>query len=244
MTNRVILYSGGLDSFAGYHLLNKRNPGEWTKAYFQLGTRYGAKEANTLPGDVYFSDNLRLGEFERSDAFVPQRNVLLVTLAQAIYSADEIALCGVKGEYSRDKHPKFYRQMSEILSYTAGKSVRVFSPFEKMTKSQAVRTLLEPDGRIRPELIAGIMETTSCYDPRSRACGQCMSCFRRWVALENNGLAHLTEWDNPPWRSEFASAASLRKLPFGMLPDFTRAQLDVATAYWKLWRRTGEKPFA
>jgi hypothetical protein len=242
MATRIILYSAGLDSFAGYRLLDRRNPGEWKKVYFPIGSRYGQKEFNVLPGDVYITKMLDLRILEQADGYVPQRNALFVTGAQAYYDADEIALCGVKGEFSRDKHPKFYRQMSDLLSYTAGKPVRVFSPFERMTKTQAVRTLLEPGGKIRPEVAAGIAATTSCYHPTLLACGDCQSCFRRWVASENNGLTHLTKWDSDPWVAHIAPVSNLRRLPISQIGDFTRAQWDVVTAYWKLNRRTGYMP--
>lgn len=231
MTTRVILYSGGLDSFAGFHLLNKRNPGEWTKAYARIGSRYEQKELAHLPGDVYLSENIRIGRLERPDGFVPQRNVLLVTNAQAVWDADEIALCGVRGEYSRDKHPAFYREMTKLLTYTAGKPVRVFSPFERMTKTQALRAAIRAGASID-----ALLATVSCYSPGEVACGECMSCFRRWTALENNNLTQ--EWARDPWQTTFASASNLRKLPVGMMGDFARAQWDVVTAYGKLWRRT------
>lgn len=230
MAVRVILYSGGLDSFIGAALLEREQPG-WKKVYFNIGSRYSAKEAMLLPGDVYHYRAIRLAGLERDDGFVPQRNVLLVTAAQAFNDADEIALCGVRGEYSRDKHPTFYRQASQLLSYTAGKPVRVFSPFERKTKSQAVAMYLKAGLPIAP-----LLQTVSCYHPTERACGECMSCFRRWVALENNGLQQ--EWSKPPWDNvRRAPLSSLRQLPPRAWWDFAMAQRDVVFAYHRLHQR-------
>lgn len=245
---RVILYSSGLDSFCGFHLLERQAPpGEhWKRVYFDLGTKYADRELKSLAlGDMSNMDGgdiLLLGDYEQEDGFVPQRNALLVTLAQAVYGADEIALCGVRGEFSRDKHPQFYRQMSKLLSYTAGKPVKVFSPFEKLTKSQALRAYLRvfgtgEDKSVVPEVIS---HTVSCYSGEDKPCGQCASCFRRWVALENNGLAGYEEllWKEPPWIAyKKKPVGTLRSLPKSQWLDFAAAQRDVITAYARLIRR-------
>lgn len=236
MTTRVLLYSGGLDSFIAYWLWQKElaKRGQTTNVqcvYYDLGTAYSAKERCLLPGHVQVSDALKLGSIERSDSFVPGRNSLLVTLAQAEYDADEVALCAVRGEFSRDKHPQFYKRISSLLSYTTGKPVRVFTPFAKRTKTQAVRRYIA-EGFSVPELL----KTVSCYAANERACGHCMPCFRRWVAFENNGIAHLQQWNVEPWSStKFRSVGEFKaNMPISTWYDFGIANADVGTAYARL----------
>src|SRR5678815_2481898 len=135
MTN-ILLYSGGLDSYIAHYLLTQDGT-PWECVYVDLGSRYSAKEKRTLllPHDTLY---LPLGGLEQDDGFLPQRNPMLITFAQAAYDADNVALCAVRGEYSRDKHPEFFKRLSGLLSYTAGKQVRVGSPLARMTKTQAV----------------------------------------------------------------------------------------------------------
>lgn len=237
VTKTIILYSGGLDSFIGWNLLAHTRPGGnigLVSTYFDLHTRYASKERQRFTGNIDIHDLIGMERLERPDGFLPQRNVMLVTAAAAHYpDADEIVLCGVRGEYSRDKHPQFYERMTRLLSYTAGRPVRVFSPFERMTKSQAVRAYLAAG--LPRDLLFG---TVSCYDAKSNACGRCMSCFRRWVALENNGMAKDETWDVPPWESTtFSSPSALRSLPKRVWWDFALAQRDVGLAYIRLRRR-------
>lgn len=226
---KVILYSGGIDSFIASTLLGD----EWTPVYVNMGTRYSSKELEFISASP-MSQHLRicdlpLGDLEQDNGFLPQRNLMLLAYVQARFNANEIALCAVKGEYSRDKHRTFFQKASELLSYTAGMPVRCYSPLISMTKTQAVARYLK-EGYSADELLN---YTVSCYHSTSNACGQCMSCYRRWVALENNGLQQ--QWDFPPWewiKTNHAPLRSIHGLPLGvLLKDFLPAQVDAARAH-------------
>ena len=225
----VVLYSGGLDSYMAYHLL-RRSGADVSAVYVSLGTRYTRKELDNLPLlDVPYSVlHLPLGDFERDDAFVPQRNTLLMTLAQAAFDADEVVLAAVQGEFSRDKHPEFFRRLSKTLSYSAGKPVVCRTPFAELTKSQALGAYLAAGLPAGP-----LYQTLSCYDPEQRACGKCMSCYRRWVALTNNDLP--SEFAHPPadWirQREQPSPGTLLALPVSQWLSFARAQVDAFRAH-------------
>ena len=52
-----------------------------------------------------------------------------------------------------------------------------------MTKAEVIAWALENDV---PEEIIHI--TSTCYDGEIRNCGECPSCFKRWVALTVNRL--------------------------------------------------------
>lgn len=237
---KILLYSGGLDSYIAWRMLDYARGGEWTPVYLALtGSRYREKEMGMMPfpKDRLLIRTVAFGMehgLEREDAYIPQRNTLLVTLAQAHFDADEVALCAVDGEYSRDKHASFFNKVSDLLSYTAGKPVHVFSPLVGSTKAQAVSNALAI-GVTPEELIA----TVSCYDPVSRACGACMSCFRRWVALEANSIAW-DGYDQKPWEwisKGHSSTGNLLRLPPSEWLKFGRAQADVLVAYFNLVRR-------
>ena len=44
--------------------------------------------------------------------------------------------------------------------------------------------------------------TYSCYEGKEQHCGQCKACFRKWVALENNGIITGVEyWQKVPWEA-------------------------------------------
>lgn len=234
MTNRVLLYSGGLDSFIASSLWDRA----LTCVYYDLGTAYSAKERALLPTFVTVRNTIKLGHIERNDSWVPQRNTLLVTLAQAEFDADEIALCAVRGEFSRDKHPQFYKRVSALLSYTAGKPVRVFTPFAKRTKTQAVRRYIDTG-----QPIAALLKTVSCYAASELACGHCMPCFRRWVAFENNGIAQFQKWGVAPWHNTtFRSVGEFKaNMPLRTWYDFGIANADVLTAYARLAMRLGRR---
>lgn len=234
----VLLYSSGLDSFIAYHLLPRNE--DWLNAYLNLDSRYSRKESWALeevrlPYAIWDFPIARYRE--QGDGFVPQRNLLMVSFAQALYDADQVAMAAVRGEYSRDKHPSFFKQASKLLSYTAGKPVRVFSPLASMTKTQAVTAYLKQGGD--PDVL---LQTVSCYDPVLAACGRCMSCYRRWVALENNELEQ--DWDYPPWewiKENRKPLSSLKRLPMSQYLDFARAQVDAVKAHIRRSRRAARR---
>ena len=232
---KVLLYSGGLDSYIGATLLGS----EWDLAYFNIGHKYAVNEIETmtslgLPFKTHSSLALQEQWVEHESGFIPQRNPLLISLAQAVYDADEIALCAVAGELSADKHTRFFTLMSDLLSYTANKSVRVFSPFQKNTKSQIVKKYLEMANPLEP-----LLNTRSGYSPEKDNCGLCQACFRRWVAFENNDLNSYVEWQIEPVSQmrSLISASGIPRIPPSHYVDFLRNQFDVLRAFIKHRRR-------
>ena len=232
---KVLLYSGGLDSYIGAKVLGS----DWDLAYFDIEHKYAKKEIETmtslsLPFDIHSSLSLKEQWIEHESGFIPQRNPLLISLAQAIYDADEIALCAVAGELSADKHSRFFTLMSNLLSYTANKPVRVFSPFQKNTKSQIVKKYLELGNSLEP-----LLNTRSCYSPDIDNCGQCQACFRRWVAFENNNLNDHVKWKTEPLSQmgSLVSASGIPRVHPRHYVDFIRNQFDVLKAFIKHKRR-------
>ena len=197
---KVILYTGGLDSFIGLWLLQRQDPHEWVPVYFDTGSRYAWKEKQTIAKNSQkgayvwiVKDILDLSRFESdTDPYVPQRNTLLCAAVQAVYdgAVTDIALCSVMDDVYRDNDARFHLAMSEVLTGTAGYPVRVFSPLQKdenifgihrlLTKKEAVKKYLELGGAIWR-----LRRTVSCYHPEKVSCGRCKACERHQEALKD-----------------------------------------------------------
>lgn len=195
---KVVLYSGGLDSYIGLWLLRRESP-DWVPVYFDLNVRYSWKELQHMPlvdglerylhNSKHSSPVLDLSSIERDDAYVPQRNVMLCAAAQAVYDASEIALCSVADDVYADNTIDFHMRMSHLLSLTAGHVVRVISPLvwpggtgALKTKAEAVQVYLKSGGDL-----AALQRTISCYHPTELSCGQCKACVRRREAIQAGG---------------------------------------------------------
>lgn len=188
--------SSGVDSFCMWHLLKDKyeNP---QPVYFCLGHKYQEIERETLAKldiPIIKADFLKLGVFEKSDAYIPYRNLLLFCGA-GLLGADKVLLGSLKGEYSRDKSNKFVRQSSNLLSFIDEQKIKLINPIGKYTKTQLVRKFLQ----VYPDKLELLKMTHSCYR-NVRRCGRCMACFRRWVAFHNNEIEE--SYLNPPWEWE------------------------------------------
>jgi len=182
----VLLFSGGLDSLIYWHLLDKP-----PCIYVCLGHRYEGLELETIASlkttcpDLevnVIKHRLHLGDIEREDAYIPLRNLLLVEAASLEPSVNNIYLGALAGESSRDKSGRFFRDTKKLLSFLHRRPVGVFAPFRHLTKTQLVALYLQ-----RGYLSELLKKTVSCYR-QDGFCGECRSCFRRWVAMSNNGL--------------------------------------------------------
>lgn len=183
----VLCYSGGIDSLIGSHYLD-RSDALHTDVYFNLGSRYSAKEykyACKAHQGVTLDDSLAwLGITEVGEkAFIPYRNLYLAMTASIKY-APNVCICGLKDDVVEDKNEQVFLMWSRHLSEIGREDVKIFSPFWGMTKDEIVAWYLANGGSLK------ILEnlSVSCYNPiDSNYCGKCPSCFRKWVALKNAG---------------------------------------------------------
>jgi 7-cyano-7-deazaguanine synthase in queuosine biosynthesis len=89
-----------------------------------------------------------------------------------------------KGEQNiPDRSPQFFVETSRILSFHFEREINLINPFDHMTKVQMVRWYLDQELSV-----TNLLNTVSCYSKDDGQCGQCGSCFRRYVALEINGI--------------------------------------------------------
>ncbi len=215
---RVMLFSGGLDSFAGavhqledaehFHVLVSGS------THHRMAERQRAQTARLLAGRDHVAqhlvvahglvdkpDNLRGESSQRSRGFLhvslgAATALLLEVQELSVYENGLGALnlpfdaSQIGLETSRAVHPGFLRLMERLLAHVGGTPFAIRTPFLFRTKAE---TLRHP--RMR-HFGAGIAETFSCdrfpnYHEHCPQCGQCPSCVLRRLSLEAAGLADL-----------------------------------------------------
>jgi 7-cyano-7-deazaguanine synthase in queuosine biosynthesis len=117
------------------------------------------------------------------------RNLFLASYA-SLYDS-EVSLVVQKGEMDiPDRSNAFFTHLSALTSYLQDKCVKISTPFADWTKTQMVNWYLRNVNDQK-----GLMNTRSCYGVDDLPCGACSACFRRWVALTNNGLKEPYTYD-------------------------------------------------
>lgn len=184
----ILLYSGGLDSYIAWHYL-----GHPQTVFFDIGHKYAAMEKRYVKKNApktIVDESMQLGDIEDSEfhahgvAYIPYRNLLLITLAAAKYS-DNIFIGGVRDDSIRDNNVEFFRDLSFMLCKIAGRPIKVSSPFlPEMGKNDIVEWYKSNVGSLESLHSA----TFSCYSGgQAHACGKCGACFRKWLALYSAG---------------------------------------------------------
>lgn len=188
---RVLLYSGGLDSYIASALWKPD-----VNLYVDTGSRYSEKELAHLPKPphgalVVERRRLDLSDCERADAIVPHRNAFLVLAAA--YHGTEIALAATVGDRSCDKDQTFAERMTDLLNH-------IYQPSHWCPGGAAYRVCLPVKHNSKRELVQGYMsfgdkakeisDLCSCYHPTEYQCGNCKPCSRKWVAEVLNGIVN------------------------------------------------------
>lgn len=214
MKQITLLFTPGLDSFIANKIIlkNLKEDEKLTRVYFDLGHRYADYEVDFLRiwyEKDYFDvcKNIYLGNLEKDNAYIPNRNLIIATCAQSIYNSDVIYLNGVKDDRVSDNDKRFRELASSVLSKTAQKEVEVLSPFAEYEKSEIVKWYAD-DCYTQNELLEILEKTFSCYDEdlyeeldmpyfkkindedyeelgktNVYGCMSCPACYRRMSAL-------------------------------------------------------------
>jgi len=173
----ILMYSGGIDSYVGYHYLN-----EPQTVYFNLNSKYSNKEIDAVfkqRPEIILDNNLAfLGQTEEDmNAHIPFRNLYFAMTAVAKYS-DTVYICGLKDDKMTDKNEKVFKQWSDHLSELEEREIRIESPFWEMTKEDVVKWYAEHYNKYK------LLDVVSCYSDTDEVyCGKCQCCFRKAVAL-------------------------------------------------------------
>jgi len=189
----VHLFSSGIDSILGmYYLTHELHEENVQFVYFDLKHRYSKAEIITIRQYYPFvriENLLDLSTIERPDAFIPNRNVLLVLTAASLFVAYDritIYINGMKDDNVNDQNRPLWLHMSAILeNMYPGKMINIKSVFNyEWTKFDAI------DWYRNKFDVSQLEKTFSCYNPVNFTdhCYSCPACFRRNVALFYAGI--------------------------------------------------------
>jgi 7-cyano-7-deazaguanine synthase len=196
----VLMFSGGLDSYLLLLTLldNGITP---TLVYSSHGSRNNEEQlylarklARKHNLSLKIDYTLDLKKWERSDAYIPNRNGLLAMVG-ALYG-NRIYFAIMDGEQSYDDcKQETFKALSLALTMLSGSPIIVDSPFFNLTKSEVIQ-------RLDPKHLPSLTDTYSCHRGGMKHCGHCTACFRRWVAFELNGISDV--WEVHPARTGLA----------------------------------------
>jgi 7-cyano-7-deazaguanine synthase len=212
----VILNSGGMDTFLMAQLTNNAPK---LHVFVDVMQKYYSKElmaaqrsAHECGAELVVVSKGNIAKYEHHSGIIPFRNAELI-LAAAQY-ADNIWVGVLAGEINSDKSPEFFRAMEAVMNishrqqyWTPGRVLRIHTPVATFTKSQLVAAYVASGKRLAP-----LLATVSCYSATRKHCGRCSSCFKRWVALVNNGIAVEGQFEAAPqdWLTKQEWAVKMR----------------------------------
>ena len=184
---RILLYSGGVDSFITHRLI----PG-LTPVHFSFKTPYSELEERAVREncpDAHIYRLPALDDLADPDVHIPLRNLLLILHSILKEGRNlEIYLPQIL-ELGRDKNEAFFLMLSRILNSCYGYRVMVKRPFRWKTKAALIRKYIDMVGKpkAREDLVN---RTVSCYNPGSDGtpCAKCTGCIDRHNALVRTGL--------------------------------------------------------
>lgn len=189
---KVLLYSGGMDSYIINHLWKPD-----VKLYIDYGTKQTAEERKRLPEDVIVKE-IDLSQYIEDDGIstIPLRNLLFATIA--VNYGDIIAVGGVKDDLHFDKTKKFARRTTRLFNSVLTKEqskrkVKVVVPYKDYTKTQLLRMYIAQGGSIEDLK----NNSWSCHYPiNNKECGKCSPCKRKNYAIAK--VKELQEVDSYP----------------------------------------------
>lgn len=175
MCGKIILLSGGLDSYISYRLFAT----DYHPVFVDTGAKYAALDYAAAQALVPNLQYLKMPTLtEHYSGMVPHRNLILLALVANKFDCCEIMVSAPKGELVSDQQPAFYRKVSKLLGIT------VSNPAGRYTKSGLIRQALA-----RGVTATELLQTRSCYSDSTVPCGECSACIKRAIAFGNSNLA-------------------------------------------------------
>ncbi|MSR54769.1 MAG: 7-cyano-7-deazaguanine synthase [Gemmataceae bacterium] len=122
--------------------------------------------------------------------FLPGRNVLLLTKSMLwchLHGVSAVALGVLGSNPFPDATPGFFSACEALVNRAVGGSVRIWTPFVQMHKTDVMHL-----GRELP-----LQYSFSCISPvDERHCGQCNKCQERRNAFRDAGMIDLSAYSN------------------------------------------------
>lgn len=124
-------------------------------------------------------------QLEQPPTYVPNRNMILLSLAAAYAEAHGIADV-FYGAQAQDEYgywdctAGFLERINNVLSLNRRTPIAVHAPFVAKPKSEGVKLGLE--------LGVDFSHTWSCYRGAAKACGTCPTCVERLAAFKQAGV--------------------------------------------------------
>lgn len=146
------------------------------------------KEGTTLVADgapVPDLADLRPGQLEQPPTYVPNRNMMLLSMAAAYGEAhgiyDVFYAAQAQDEYGYwDCTQDFLDRINAVLGLNRDSPVTIQAPFIKLKKARIVQNGID--------LGVDFSHTWSCYRGGETPCGACPSCVERSKAFEEAGV--------------------------------------------------------
>lgn len=207
-TEAIVLFSGGLDSLACLIWAVERFD-KVTPLFINYGGRYHYKDLLAADaicarmGLTLVERACYLGDKEDQNSWLPLRNLIFLQLAT--YYGTTIVFGAIANEGSPDKQPSFFRKMEVLIKEQyRGREFRLFTPFIHETKTSVLRFIMN-------SAYTGLLPlTVGCYSASNKSCGQCYSCFNRWVAFALGGHTTLA-FDYKPFYWQLKNIAQRKK---------------------------------
>jgi 7-cyano-7-deazaguanine synthase in queuosine biosynthesis len=201
MYSSVVLYSGGIDSFILLDYVRKCIDPNTQPVYFDIHSNYSEVEKEFIKKsepDCIIDESVSLGDMETDTAFIPNRNIILTTLAVSRY-AKSIFIGGSKSDRIFDNNRECFDILSDFLTKIDGMEVvKITSPFWDVYKVDMIRWWANSNHGDELDIMTN---TFSCYTPletpqtvdikvefdtmqlTTNQCLACPACFRKNAAL-------------------------------------------------------------
>lgn len=216
MKKVVLLFSSGLDSYLANKILSEQKDIKLNRIYFDC-CKYSKNENEFITmryntdtsifADVTIDYSLRLDRIEEQDSYIPNRNIMFITMASSIFcNADEIYINSMKDDRVIDSNKELFIDYSKILTKSLGREIEIKSLFWNKEKVDVIYEYLS-DGGSKFDLL---MHTYSCFNEEFierkmpvysiidtitgkkykyvglfpvSGCLKCPACFRKMCAL-------------------------------------------------------------
>lgn len=208
MKNIALMISWWLDSYIMYFYAKKNgfNP---IPIWVDLWQPYAQKEFEAIQKFDFYSeiqildikDYSKIMNITLDNHIIPWRNLLLWMVWANYWEEVWIgALDWEQNWKNQDKSYEFFKQATEILSYNF-KMIRerteLKTPFFHFSKATLIEWALK--NWITEEQLKN---TSTCYDKKEKNCWICLTCFKRFIAMELNWITE--EYVVNPLESNYA----------------------------------------